>query len=75
VVNAIDRGLPGPAVVDATPNRSVVMSRTFKGTIRVDIRDSKPDCVIVSIIKVVYAIADDVYVDMERELAATLARD
>jgi len=27
------------------------------------------------IIKVIYDIADDVYVDMERELAAVLARD
>ncbi len=63
------------------------MPGPFKGVIELDIHDSTPDWDAFlpdkapfeftggTIVKVVYDVADDAYVDVERELGAALARD
>ncbi len=47
------------------------MPKQFKGKIALDIRDSVPDWDAFKVVDV----GDDVYVDVEREVAAALARD
>jgi hypothetical protein len=61
------------------------MAKPFKGKIDLDIRDSVPDWEAFFpdkapegapiVVKVVFDVADDAYVDVEHELAAAIARD
>jgi hypothetical protein len=47
----------------------------FRGKIDLDIRDSTPDWDAFLPDKFVFDVADDSYVDVEREMAGALARD
>jgi hypothetical protein len=49
------------------------MPKEFKGTINLDVRDSVSDRRLPA--RVVFYVADDAYIDVERHLATAIARD